>query len=253
LKRFTTKFKKNILRFLIPSGFYFSHDGFCPCCDNHVRFYSEDSWLRDSFVCSKCFSIPRERALIATIEKYFPQWRELSIHESSPGNRGASIKLRDNAAGYIASQFFPEHALGTVVEGFYNQDLERQTFDDGLFDIVVTQDVMEHVYNPAQAFQEIARTLKKGGAHIFTVPIINWHKPSEVWAVKGADNKPLFTHTPEWHGNPVNTQGSPVTMHWGYDIVDFIRNASGLETTVEYSVDLHSGIAGEFRDVFVSR
>jgi 2-polyprenyl-3-methyl-5-hydroxy-6-metoxy-1,4-benzoquinol methylase len=36
---------------------------------------------------------------------------------------------------------------------------------------VITQDVMEHVFDPHHAFKEIARTLKPGGLHIFTTPI----------------------------------------------------------------------------------
>lgn len=44
---------------------------------------------------------------------------------------------------------------------------------------------MEHIYDPEKAFSDIARTLKKGGGHIYTVPIINKFMPTEVWAVKG--------------------------------------------------------------------
>ena len=37
---------------------------------------------------------------------------------------------------------------------------------------------MEHIFDPSKAFSEIARTLKTGGAHIFTVPLINKNKPT---------------------------------------------------------------------------
>jgi len=42
--------------------------------------------------------------------------------------------------------------------------------NDESFDLVITLDVFEHVLRPAKAFAEIARTLKPGGAHIYTVP-----------------------------------------------------------------------------------
>lgn len=70
-----------------------------------------------------------------------------------------------------------------------------------MFDLVVSQDVMEHIYNPQKSFLEIARTLKKGGAYIFTVPILNKHKKTEVWANKGIDGNPVFINKSEWHGN----------------------------------------------------
>jgi hypothetical protein len=119
--------------------------------------------------------------------------------------------------------------------------------------LVITQDVFEHIYNPTEAFKEIARTLKPGGAHIFTVPIVNKHRKTELWAVKDETGEPLFCKTPEWHGNPIDSKGSPVTMHWGYDIVSYIKAVSGLETEIECIDDLHFGIRAELIDVLVTR
>jgi hypothetical protein len=247
------KIKKRLLKKLVPQGFYLSVNGYCPCCDQKVVFESYNIWLRDNFKCSNCNSIPRERALIRTIEKYYPDWKELDIHESSPGYWGASKKLKDECKKYVSSQYYPASPFGIIINNEWNQDLEKQSFPDSSFDIVVTQDVMEHIYDPAKAFSEIARTLKKGGAHIFTVPVINKHHKTEIWATKGENGDPVFTNSPEWHGNPVDPKGSPVTMHWGFDIVDFITEHSGLETTVEYILNLEYGIWAEFIEVLVSK
>ncbi len=232
--------------------FYFKIDGFCPCCDQNVSFESMNSWLRDHFYCTNCGSIPRERALMLVIEKYYPNWREMTIHESSPIYRSASKKLKDLAPGYIGTHYFPNEERSVTINGFRNEDLENLTFDTESFDLTITQDVMEHIYNPSNAFKEIARTLKFGGAHIFTVPIINRHKKSEIWAIEGVNNKPLFLKTPEYHGNPISENGSPVTMHWGFDIVDFIRNVSYLDTIIEHIDDLQFGIRAEFIEVLIS-
>ncbi len=247
------RIRDKILNIFLPDGFYFSHNGYCPCCDKMVNFQANVSWLRDSFLCSNCHSFPRERALMLIIESYYPNWRSLNIHESSPSNRGASLKLGKSVKNYVASQYFPDKPFGMQINNFYNQDLENQSFKNESFDIVVTQDVMEHLYDPGKAFAEIARTLKKGGAHIFTVPIINKHKSTEVWAVKEENNSPVFLKTPEWHGNPVDSKGSPVTMHWGFDIVDFIKEHSGLDTTIEHIDNLDYGIRAELIEVMVSQ
>lgn len=241
-----------LIQHFLSDGFYFCQKGYCPCCEKKVLFQAYNSWLRDYFICNNCHSIPRERALMVTIEKYFPNWKNLGIHESSPGGRGASVRLKNNVKNYVASQYYPNKPIGSIVNDYINQDLENQTFSDESFDIVVSQDVMEHVYNPEKAFCEIARTLKKGGAHIFTVPIINKHKKTEVWAVKCANGSPVFLKEPEWHGNPVDPNGSPVTMHWGFDIVTFIKESSGLDTTIEYIDDLSLGIRAEYIEVLVS-
>lgn len=244
--------KNKLIEYILPNGFYFRQKGYCPCCEKKVLFQANHSWLRDYFICDNCYSIPRERALMLTIEKYFPNWKDLDIHESSPVWRGASLRLKNNAKNYIASQYYPNQPFGSLVNDYVNQDLENQTFSDESFDIVISQDVMEHIYNPEKAFSEIARTLKKGGAHIFTVPIINKHKKTEVWAVKGADGNPIFTKEPEWHGNPVDSKGSPVTMHWGFDIVNTIKESSGIDTTIEYIYNLDFGVSGEYIEVLVS-
>ena len=112
---------------------------------------------------------------------------------------------------------------------------------------------MEHIYAPDKAFREIHRTLKPGGAHIFSVPIINKHKPTQRWANKGADGAPVFLFEPEWHGNPIDAKGSPVTMHWGYDIKDFIEENSGAECEILHTRDLNHGIDAEYNEIIIAR
>lgn len=243
----------SLISLLIPTNFYFKQSGYCPCCAKNVVFKAKNSWLRDNFFCSTCHSIPRERALMVTIEKYLPNWKELKIHESSPGNKGASLKLKEQCVNYLASQYYPDLKFGDIVGEFRNEDLESQTFADETFDLVVTQDVMEHIYEPDKAFKEIARTLKKGGFYILTVPLVNKFNKTEVWAVKDTNGNLKFINEPEFHINPVDPNGSPVTMHWGYDIVDFIRKSCNMETTIEYIDDLHMGIRAEFIEVLVCR
>ena len=65
----------------------------------------------DHFLCSGCASIPRERALMQVIKDYYPNYKLLKIHESSPGGRGASVKLRNECPGYSSSHFYPDLEL----------------------------------------------------------------------------------------------------------------------------------------------
>jgi hypothetical protein len=236
-----------------PPNFVFKNEGFCYCCDSEVTFSSASEWLRPNYKCNSCGSIPRERALMYVIEKFYPHWRALNIHESSPGNRGASLKLRNKCGNYVATHYFADKQRGQEVAVYINQDLESQTFEDESFDLVITQDVMEHVFNPDKAFSEIARTLKKGGAHIFTVPLVNKSKPSAKWATINDDGTVNFLKAPEYHGNPIDKKGSPVSMHWGYDICEFIFRSSGLYTTIIFIDNLDLGIRAEYIEVLLSR
>lgn len=234
-------------------SFYFKHKGECPCCEKEVVFIARNPWLRDHFRCSNCNSIPRERALMLTIKNEYPNWKTLKIHESSPGNRGHSVTLRKHVKAFTETQFFVNEPLGTFINGIQNEDLEAQTFPDETFDLVITSDVMEHIYEPDKAFKEIYRTLKPGGAHIFSVPIINKHKKTERWAKKGENGEPVFLFEPEWHGNPIDSKGSPVTFHWGYDIKDYIEKHTGAECEIVYIDDLNYGIRAEYIEVVVQK
>lgn len=232
--------------------YYMAHEGFCPCCEKQVTFMSRNSWLRDHYLCTRCKCVPRERAFMTVLETHFPNWQKMSIHESSPAERGASVLLKEKAKRYIASQYFPNEKFGATVQGFRNEDLEAQTFKDSKFDLVVTLDVMEHIYDPKKVFKEVSRTLKKGGAYVFTVPIINKHEKTQVWAKRSKDGSPIFLHEPEYHGNPVDENGSPVTYHWGYDIVDFIKKHTDMTAKIVAPYDPERGIMGEYNEVIVA-
>ncbi len=76
----------------------------------------------------------------------------------------------------------------------------------------------EHLLNPEKAFAEIARTLRPGGAHILTTRLVNTLNASERCAILARDETVKHLKPPEHHGNPIDRNGSLVTMHWGYDI-----------------------------------
>jgi hypothetical protein len=75
--------------------------GRCPICETRAVFVKRGPWLRDQFQCFKCKSIPRNRALIHILQTRFPNWRELRIHESSPGGP-LSNKLSSECRQYRA-------------------------------------------------------------------------------------------------------------------------------------------------------
>lgn len=231
----------------------YSHNGFCPICEQHVTFSSEQAWYRDHLLCPSCpnGSVPRERALMLSLRHTFPNWQSLDIHESSPIARGASVILSQQAASYIPTQYYPSYPLGINVNHVRNENLEAQTFPDGTFDLVISLDVMEHVNMPSQAFQEIARTLKPNGAYIFTAPTYKAKVNTERRARYLEDGRIEHLAPPEYHGNPVSDQGALVTFHYGYDLPELIHQWSGLSVRVERFWDPYHGIIGEFTEVYV--
>jgi len=195
----------------------------------------------------------RERALALVLNEVAPNWRRLRIHESSPADRGISRKLRSQAPRYLGSYYYPDKKFGEFVGSLRNEDLEKQTFFDETFDVVVTLDVMEHVFQPAKVYQEIYRTLATGGYYIHTFPIkkaiVDGAMPR---AALGADGKVKFlVEPPEYHGSPFGE--SLVTYDYGYDVTRQISEWAPFDVRISRFWDKHHGIIGEFTEVIVCR
>ena len=62
-----------------------------------------------------------------------------------------------------------------------------------------------------------------------------------------------FLEPAQYHGDPVNPEGSLVTFDWGRNLADRVMAASGLWTTMFALKSRALGLSGEFREVFVSQ
>ena len=221
--------------------------GYCLCCDQAVTFTSPYDWLRDHYRCGQCQSIPKERALMACLEIFFPHWRDLKIHESSPVWSGVSRKLRDHCGDYLPTMYDPDVPKGGEKDGFRCENLEELTFKDDGLDLHITSDVLEHVLHPQKAFQEIARTLKPGGAHVFTVPLVRKSLPSRIRAERDQQTGGLLhRREPEYHGEHL------VTRDWGYDITQYIYENSGMESKMILLENIDLGLKAEYNEVMIS-
>lgn len=232
---------------------YLEIDGFCPICQANTFFRADNNWLRDAFKCGRCESIPRERAIFSVIEMLRPTWRDLLIHETSPTMRATSLKLKTECLGYTYSYFDEQTAPGSLHQtyGYRCENIEELTFEDESFDLFITQDVFEHIFNPEVAIKEIARVLKKGGSAMMTVPLVRKSLPSERRAARGSDGSVIHLKPPEYHGNPIDEKGALVTIDWGYDITAYLSSHSKLPSWIVYLDDLSRGIRAQYIEVVV--
>ena len=226
----------------------------CPICGALDSFEARSEWLRDDLTCTGCHngSVPRERAVALALRECTPTWQSQRILECSPAPRGVSVELMRKARQYQAINLFPDTPLGNVVNGVRNEDLEALSFPDSSFDLFVSLDVLEHVPHPEKAVREISRVLTPTGSAVLTFPIRKHQvEPLIARAVITADGTVEHLAEPEWHGNPFSEQGSLVFTDFGYDVHQWLSEATGRSATVKRYCDARYGVVGELTDVCV--
>ena len=236
-------------------AFRYEHDGFCPCCETRQTFAADSAWFRDLLLCPNCGSVVRERAVALILREILPDWRNCAIHELSPMPRGLSARMPREAREYVASYFFPGERPGSLINGFRNENLESQTFELGSFDLVLTLDVMEHVFDPRRVYAEIWRTLKPNGYSVHTFPISKHRVEACTPLAKLMPDGTVkhLTERPEYHGNPIDEKGALVTQDYGYDISKAIAQWAPFDVRVSRFWDETYGVIGEYTEAVVCR
>lgn len=113
----------------------------------------------------------------------------MRIDQCLPIGRGVAPRRADQANHYNSSQCIAENSLGAHDPRFNTRCESREalTFPDRSFGLLITQDVMKHIPDPDRAFQEIARVMTPGVAHLFTVPMVQTGEPSRPILARWAD------------------------------------------------------------------
>ncbi|HTR04649.1 MAG TPA: class I SAM-dependent methyltransferase [Thermoanaerobaculia bacterium] len=169
--------------------------GRCNVCGRRTLFlYDDPALYRESLLCVHCLTTSRYRSmargLLTALERLagvrarslaaLPRGRRrpLAVYDTQvPFDNGGSayplpwLLERCPWIALTVSRWDAARARGEALgAGVTNQTLERLTFPDASFDVVLTSDVLEHVRLEAPAHREIRRVLKLGGYYVFTVP-----------------------------------------------------------------------------------
>jgi hypothetical protein len=143
-------------------------------------------------------------------------------------------------------------AGGTVIDGVRHEDALNLSFADASLDAIVSQEVLEHVPEIDPALAEAARVLKPGGKFYISIPF----RPDLDATVKRAelrDGEIVHLAEPEYHGNPVSSEGSLVFYDHGWDFLDRLRG-HGFATTelLGYWSALYGYLGGGLLTVFAA-
>lgn len=209
--------------------------GLCSVCGNKGEFAPRQGHgTRESYQCPHCRAALRWRDQAAIILDEFAKGRSISLPNLvasgrlndvdiyEPALRGPFVTAFKKLPRYVRSYYWPDRPLGEGGDdGLRNEDITALTFADDSFDLVITSDIMEHVYDYRKAFAEVLRVLKPGGIHVFSIPN-NWPLPDATEArveVEGGVEhhiKPAQYH--------VSGDGTPCIVYtdFGADLIDII-------------------------------
>ena len=125
-----------------------------------------------------------------------------------------------------------EYAGGAIIKGIRHEDIENLSFADTSLDLIVSNDVFEHVPRPQKAFTECARALKKGGVMLMTIPF-HADRDQSIIRAKLVNGRLEHILPPSYHGNPVSADGSLVFTDFGWDLINEIQAAGFSDVRVE--------------------
>lgn len=222
--------------------------GHCPNCDHATTFVRLLDSPRDGLVCVRCGSVQRQRALARVVLDRIGEdtLRQASVHAASPSLCSYDFYQRA-AKRLVGSYYWPERSAkrcGT----FLNIDLQEQSFDSDTFDLVISEDVLEHVADPEATVREISRTLKPGGLHVFTIP----HRATATTRTRAMLVEGRLVHLlePQYHEDPTTRRGALVMTDWGSDTCERIARWGGGDCHIVRARVEDAGVP-ESVDIFV--
>lgn len=214
--------------------------GYCGLCEAMVRFavpslaQGREPNLREELVCERCGLNARVRAGLQI------------MREAIGGDAGARIYITEQAStGFVWLQRKNPHAIGSeyVQDDSTKRVLQQYLFDlggqghirfeditrlnmaDASLDAIVSFDVLEHVPDYRQALREFARTLRPGGALVLTAPFISQSKETVIRARLTESGEVEHLLPAEYHGDPLGAGGILCYYHFGWDLLEHLREA----------------------------
>jgi arylsulfatase A-like enzyme/GT2 family glycosyltransferase/SAM-dependent methyltransferase len=233
----------------------------CYVCGVEINFSLDGRVdnLRETVICHSCHSMKRSIDLAEGILKTYlipssslaesiHRFANLSIYEV--GHTGSIHDVLSRLPYFTCSEFATDVKPGNLMpSGIRCEDVQSLTFKNNVFDLVISQEVFEHVPQPGLGFQEIYRVLKPGGYHIFTIP---YHKGTQESLTRAVVQDGEIKHflNPVYHGDPSQPMGTLVFTDFGDDLI-------GLLGRLGFEVELFERDNSHYKDgrttVFVTR
>ena len=245
----------------------FTYKGYCYVCKTPVDFivdfnYSYEvegvltpNW-RERLVCPICHLNNRMRAVVHVFD--------LECHPKSNRSPRIYITEQTTALYKLFKQSFSSvcgsEYLGSSVDcggcnskGIRNEDLTRLSFGSNEIDFILSFDVLEHVPNYKKALAECFRCIKSGGVLFFTVPFVRTSEKNIVRAHLTQTGEIVHLLPPEYHGDPINSDGCLCFYHFGWEILEDLKAVGFKDSQALFYWSKYFGYLGGEQLIIVAR
>lgn len=235
-------------RAMVPEGAdRFSVRGYCGACDRWTRFHADyahaadrtaPNW-RESLSCGRCWLNSRMRACFQLFRDQVRPDERAAVYMTEEVT-GLFARVKALCPDAVGSEYLSDGTApgSTNAKGVRCEDLTRLTFDPGRFDHLLSFEVLEHVPDYKAALRECARVLKPGGTMLLTTPFHGG--PTTTARAKVGPGGVEHLLPPEYHGDPLSSDGCLCFYHFGGDLLDSLLEAGFREASIctAYSRDL---------------
>jgi len=176
----------------------------CPCCKLNNR-HRAMGW----FISEAIRTTVRNKPVIYMMEQLSPLYQD--------------CVARYGQCEWVGSEYLgPEVAPGTMKNGIRHEDATQLSLDSGSVNIIVSNDVLEHIPMPLRALRQMHRVLHNDGILLMTIPFCATHDKN-VQRARIENGQVVHVLPPVYHGNPINPQGSLVFTDFGWEVLDDMR------------------------------
>jgi SAM-dependent methyltransferase len=233
--------------------------GFCQVC-NKESFFLVDSRhsydnivrFRERMVCESCGLNNRQRFLIGQILKMKKIYEncKVFIYEQVTPFYKSFVKYIPNTVGSEYLDY--KYESGTIINGIQHEDSSCLSFSDNSFDLILSLDVFEHVFDLGKSFSEAFRVLKPSGQLIFSIP---FHMGMEITEKRAEleNGNIVFYKPPQYHSNPVSDKGSLVVYDIAWDCLEMLKNVGFIDAYMIAGYNRKMGNIGSVQFFFVAK
>ena len=144
----------------------------CPVCKKNSVFCDFGNPLRKKVQCSTCGSLERHRFLFFVYKIFFLNTNnKINLLHMSPETCLRNIIISNKNINYFCADLFPENFDCLNCE---KQDFTKTTYESNFFDVILSNQVLEHIEKEEECLLDMKRILKDSGVIIINIPFCSF-------------------------------------------------------------------------------